>query len=428
MSLLENAVESKAPFGLRSAVLRGLRTTNCWIRANIFWFPFDGVTCDGLFSIRCTLIAHAAAFSASHLQNFVVILLWIVEPCSLRELVCALEGTPVKRKNKNGEISCSSYGDMIKTVLSCKHPKLKPHQRPVLNALASFASPTGRGARPTYQFLQNLGDDGTSRQHVGRILKQLYGLGLVERMHQGQGKGNASIWRICLESPYFPDTYATRKADDESMEPAEQLREPVEAVNATSSASLGNLETELTQPPQVAPPKSPSKSPSNHPTKEMPSGWMDGAKLAAMGMPTANERKRLETLAASYLDPWPLLQMFIGDWQDTRPRGMTGLGQPWMWFFKECGGPRLRKFVEASYSLCMKHVPGFVEQHEKHIDKVAIEINKAWSSLTREQLEEKAERDRYAALTTEEREREDAAVAEELFGPVAAKGSNEESV
>ena len=309
----------------------------------------------------------------------------------------------------------------------------------MLYALATFASPNGRNIRPTYEFLQGIGYE---RPSVARVLKQLYDLGLVVRTHQGRGEGNASVWRICLESEHFPETYPTRK-DAELTSPADNLTSPAGEANVTPQPSLGNPEQQLMSPPEVTPSITPSSNTSNHPPNQisakttadlpqpakLPEGWMEGAPqpLASMGLLSAKEKKQIEALAAPYLLPWKLMREFIEKWMDTRPRGMTGLGQPWLAFFKENSASKLKAFVHDSHSRSLKHLPGFAALDAAHMEKVRSQLV---ADRTLPQTPEEVEYYRRKALTDEEREREDRAEKEELFGPQPATpaGNNEEPV
>ena len=105
----------------------------------------------------------------------------------------------------------TSQTDLILTVAAVNDPRLKPYHRNVLNTLAVRASySTGENAIPTYPLLQAaLGQK--SAKWVGDLLRELRAWGLVERTHKGRGEGNASVFRICLEHPAFPDEYPTFK-------------------------------------------------------------------------------------------------------------------------------------------------------------------------------------------------------------------------
>src|ERR1700678_2283892 len=327
---------------------------------------------------------------------------------------------------------CTSYGDMIKTVASCKHPRLKSHQRNLLNVMATCASINGANIRPTYKFMQEA--LGVTRQHIGRVLNQIYGLGILELTHHGVGEGNASIWRIVLEHESFPETYATRKETPSTQ--------PERFQNATFEEPERNLSVASTQPPEVAPsnPFIPTVHPTNHPEKiaakpkpqltKMPDGWMDRSpQLATMGMPTAKEQKQLCALGSPYLHPWRLLREFICDWQDVRPRGMTGLAQPWLAFFRECSAKRLDAFTRDSHARSLLHLHGYEAAHEEHMKKVMLKIAASWSfDVPPEQIEERRESERRSNLTDEQRQQEDQAEADELFGrkAVAPTGGNEE--
>ena len=294
----------------------------------------------------------------------------------------------------------TSYGDMLKTVGAVRHPLLKPHHREILFKIAIFANENGKGSRPTYAYLR-AGTNHTD-EYIRQLLNDLRGaeFNLVERTHTGQGKGNASIFRIRLENPAFPDDYPTHTVtptDDKKLTPTDDEVAPTgQAVNPNSQEGLPQLPSDFTPttelgpslpaPPPAPPPPSLAETRKNSATHKstapivaMPSGWGSSGFLAAMGEPTPAQCKQLGALARPYgVHGWVLLEEVVYKWTE-RPKGIDNLREPWFFFLKECPSRRVKEIILDNPRLAMKGIPGYKEKFDLGMDQQSLTHRVHWS-------------------------------------------------
>ena len=297
----------------------------------------------------------------------------------------------------------TSYGDMLKTVGAVVHPLLEAHHRELLYKLAIFANQNGRDIRPTYAYLR-AGTNHTD-EYIRQLLKHLrVTCGLIERTHKGQGKGNASVFRICLENPAFPDDYPTRTVtptDDEKLTPTGKQVTPTEpAVYPNSQATLPQLESDFTPTTELQPSFALPKTPPHPPPETqkvssekrsaqvivaMPQGWGDSPSLAAMGFYDDRQAKQLAALARPYGEHgWKVVKFAVLKWADARPQGLFGLKQPWHFFFKECSADRIKQFVKDNHELSMMVIPGYAERWKFWEEKTALFMCLQWTYFSDE--------------------------------------------
>lgn len=97
----------------------------------------------------------------------------------------------------------SSHREMRRAVAVCTHPALDGTDLALLHVLAENANEKGYGAHPGNRMLQAACR--LSERGVQYRLKKLIECGLAERTECPKGgSGLAAVYRICLESPWFP--------------------------------------------------------------------------------------------------------------------------------------------------------------------------------------------------------------------------------
>jgi hypothetical protein len=248
----------------------------------------------------------------------------------------------------------SSYSDMIKTVLCVQHTELKPHHRVLLNAIAAFTNESGKGSRPTYAFLRvALGDVGETWVRNG--LKKLRKWKLVERTHQGKGPGDASVFRICLENPAFPDEYPTLKQKVPTLRSAaiEESPIPAPAGSNTRTAepeyphSEGQIPALRSADHPFFHPNPPSNPPSQqlrkteggkdftNPTPSAIAEWISKTSEVLYDEPTKAIQQQILAVAIPFgEDAVPMLATRFDHFK-ARAKGFGGLNQPWGFFVRE---------------------------------------------------------------------------------------------
>jgi hypothetical protein len=254
----------------------------------------------------------------------------------------------------------TSYGDMIKSVLTVRFPDLKPHHRLLLVSLAAFADgQTGKSSRPTYAYLKiSLGE--VQDTWVALLLKELAQFGLIEKTHKGSGPGNASIFRICLEHAAFPDTYPTMTLDDEYPQDVVRVSNQIPSVNGentlTKEAEYPHSDNRIPSPRGEDHPKLSSETSiqPSHPEIRKADGGMDSSKPSAkepeksdtenffdkhhktMGRCEKKTRRQIEALAEreGQGHPWELMNEIALRFQN-RTRGLVGLRDTWGNFLTE---------------------------------------------------------------------------------------------
>lgn len=95
-----------------------------------------------------------------------------------------------------------SYRAAILAAFHCTHPDIDAADSALLGYLAASAS----GITNCHPGNRNIADalkltDSPTDNRLAKNIKR----GLIERIHRGDGRKTASIYRICWESPYFPD-------------------------------------------------------------------------------------------------------------------------------------------------------------------------------------------------------------------------------
>jgi hypothetical protein len=98
----------------------------------------------------------------------------------------------------------ASLRSFLLSVLCCDHPDLDGIDRALLAMLAANANmATGVNARPGNAMLERSSGLGRSAMQT-RLAKNIE-RGLIERTQKGDGRGLASVYRLCIDSPYYPD-------------------------------------------------------------------------------------------------------------------------------------------------------------------------------------------------------------------------------
>jgi hypothetical protein len=152
----------------------------------------------------------------------------------------------------------TSYGDMLKSVQTIQHPDLKQPHRNLLLAIAVWCGQTGESSRPTHEYFQQA--LGVGRTRVKDILAEVIALGFAVCTHRGRGKGDASVYRICLEHPAFTDTYKGHHV----VALSNQVTATAEPVNGHPKPTLGPPEGELRATTGCPPSFDLSSTPSTH--------------------------------------------------------------------------------------------------------------------------------------------------------------------
>lgn len=99
----------------------------------------------------------------------------------------------------------TSHIAMLKAVAHCTHPDIDATDSMLLTYIAMYADrSTGGGSHPGNR---NIADalKLTERPAKARIAKNIE-RGLIERTKVGDGRSKASVYRICWQSPHYPDS------------------------------------------------------------------------------------------------------------------------------------------------------------------------------------------------------------------------------
>lgn len=137
----------------------------------------------------------------------------------------------------------------------CTHPELDSADKALLSYLATYAKLDGSSAHPGNR---NIADAlGLKDSATDVRIKKNIARGLIERTERANGRNRASCYRLCVESPFYPDQtpggeHLTTRLDHPSTE--EILYKPPGADRADSldrNARLGsgNRPVELPKPP-----------------------------------------------------------------------------------------------------------------------------------------------------------------------------------
>lgn len=97
-----------------------------------------------------------------------------------------------------------TYGAMQKAVGYCTHPDLDGVDIAILGCFARYADAAGRNSFPGNVNLCAASRLGQSSM-LARVAKLRDKYQLIEMTQKGDGRGNASEYRVCLESSHFPD-------------------------------------------------------------------------------------------------------------------------------------------------------------------------------------------------------------------------------
>jgi hypothetical protein len=178
----------------------------------------------------------------------------------------------------------TSWRDMVNTVLRVRHLELEDSHKIWLVGLAVNASQNGKNAYPGYKALGEI--TGRQSEWQRRTSRHCESLGLVEivrKANGGNGKGNANVYRICLEHDAFPDDYSGRKTPPDGEGLSDTKTPPVVEGFSTGKTppvpaqNPSNLEAKALQvagktPPHMedlsVPPSESLTTPTPHPNPE----------------------------------------------------------------------------------------------------------------------------------------------------------------
>jgi len=260
-----------------------------------------------------------------------------------------------------------SHRALCLTSMYCTHPEIDCVDKLLLVCLAQYGDHgTGRNARPGNTNIAGalgLKDRATD----DRLTKNL-NRGLIERTARANGRGLASAYRLCLESPHYPDrtpggewlieqTAQPMNCADTTLQTAQPMNCAVieqtaqcEAINraveppkprsaeAETAQSMDRPLPSTYQTPTTIPPE--PRTENNQQPGKVAEGWMDGwlsKNHATMkAVPSKAIRAALDTLAEKHGAPLVLgaLNDFLG-----RGQGFVDLKNPWgMW---QTEGPTL---------------------------------------------------------------------------------------
>ena len=249
----------------------------------------------------------------------------------------------------------TSYGHMLKTTALVEHSALTQADRHVLLALALYADGnTGRRTWPGKKKLAKV--TGYSSRWITERLDFLESQGLIQTMaHAKGGRGNATEYRLCFESPAYLDDA------DERVNPSSSFTDEKGEVGfpkgCTGVPERVNWDTEKGEV-EFTPSDSSSENPSNPPSEQNPeSGRMDSSNpkpsamsserkaqadeffakdFDLMGSVSDPQRKQIEQLAVreSPDHPWELMKEVMRRFK-LRPKGFVGLTDTWGWFLRE---------------------------------------------------------------------------------------------
>jgi len=217
----------------------------------------------------------------------------------------------------------------------------------ILNCLAQYANADGRGSHPGNVDLMDAVGLKRSAMHVR--LEKLISKNLIERTHTGDGRKQASEYRICWENPAYPDVSPNGKerfTEDEkpSGADAETFR-PNSGNIPVQSGKHSGADAETFRPNSGNIPvlsRNTSNPPSNQPSQpdqKGGSGWrgfvenlpatMHGAILAG------DSEKQIRALVAEHGADFMLAT--IARWIEPgmREKSVDGLKSKWSVFLKE---------------------------------------------------------------------------------------------
>lgn len=264
-----------------------------------------------------------------------------------------------------------SYRAMLLAVAAANHPELDGVDKALLNVLAINAdAATGGSSRPGNAMLMASTSLRWSAVHA-RLEKNI-GRGLIECTYKANTRHMASVYRVCLENPAYPDRTPNGEwlieNPPEPPDPGESTvrLEPDSKENLPSGLNRTVNESTI-RPDTVYHPanpalpsgesalpsgldrttsKSSSKIPTNPPTKTASApentsgagrkgggvaGWIE-KNFATMSAPKGKHKDALDQLAAKHGDDvvTAALNYFLN-----RPDGFGGVKMPWALFTSE---------------------------------------------------------------------------------------------
>ena len=174
---------------------------------------------------------------------------------------------------------------------------------------------------------------GATRQGVNFIQKRLIGRGLVECTRVGNGQGNASEFRICIEDPRFPETKAEPASDDLHVPEMENRKcnagNPQVAGAEPASKQVGTRKQLLAD--DLRRPKN-DLNPDHHAPQTGAAGGWWRANTNTLGQPTHEQRKQIEALEAEHGNE--RMDAVLKLWKQ-RPQGTADLNAKWKFFLLE---------------------------------------------------------------------------------------------
>jgi hypothetical protein len=244
---------------------------------------------------------------------------------------------------------------MMIAVRAASHPEIDGVDKALLMALAMDADyKTGKNSRPGNASLQS----GTVLEYSAlrdRIKKNLR-LGLMECTYEAHGRGKASVYRLCLECPAYPDRSTSGEwlldglenlrptPEVLAAESAENLRPIPEVSSADTCGQNAETSGAISQKPPAEASKTSGSSrstpsiPSAFPPTNLPSqkdGGLEGWILknyATMGEPNEATQIWLQKQSAEHGEAVIVetLDRFL-----LRPGGFVGVKNPWALFNSE---------------------------------------------------------------------------------------------
>ena len=270
-----------------------------------------------------------------------------------------------------------SHSALIQACFYCTHPDLDGADRALLGFLASAGEyKVATNSRPGNANLEVALD--MKKRAIQRRAALLVERGLLEITERGDGRGNATVYRILITSQYFPDRAPggnrellieePRRVDDADCELKTASLEE-RGLAETASRGTGNRVADPSKPRRTEPetassrerhnnysPKEQQLPTSNHRAREEKTASLDGwedwlfkTATTEIGRPSSREESELKAIAVREVNGLEFLKRAVRTFID-RPQGFAGLKKisPWRLFLKDAD-----VFVKQAKAECM---------------------------------------------------------------------------